>query len=137
MNDTLDQKDIEQDQAVFREPRIRKLVKITLFVDNTGPHDSFIRNISTFGIRATSPVKLQRGQSIAVTKEGYGKVRGTVRWVTDKEFGLQFDQPIDIDQFNFGSENRKGHFLSKKDNGHVWIGFDRAVSTKRPGFNRK
>tara|TARA_R110000772_G_scaffold29122_6_gene72983 strand:+ start:1858 stop:2271 length:414 start_codon:yes stop_codon:yes gene_type:complete len=137
MGKTLENKDIDADQAVFREPRIRKLVKITLIADSSGPHNSFVRNLSTFGLRATSPIMLKPGQSIEVLKEGFGKVRGTVRWVNDGEFGLQFDQPINIDQFNFGSDNIKGHFVKKIDNGHVWHGFQTAASIKRPGFHKR
>lgn len=132
----LENKDINKDQAVFREPRIRKLVKIELFTDSSGPHNSIVRNLSSLGIRATSPIELQSGQSIEIKKEGYGKVSGTVRWVKDGEFGMQFDQPIDIDLFNFGSHNDQGHFIKKIDNGHVWTGFQLGVSGKRPGFQK-
>lgn len=133
----LENKDIENDQAVFREPRVRKLVKIELCTECSGPHNSIVRNLSTFGIRATSPISLQPGQSVEIRKVGYGRVTGTVRWVKDGEFGLQFDEPIDIDLFNFGSNNDQGHFVKKIDNGHVWSGFQTEVSSKRPGFQKK
>ncbi len=124
-------------QADLREPRIRKLVKIELFADGSGPHASFVRNLSTFGIRATSPIKLHPGQSIMIKKSGYGKVSGTVRWVEGREFGMQFDQAIDIDLFNFKSDNDQGHFVKKIDNGHVWNGFQTTTSNRRPGFSTK
>ncbi|QTD56516.1 PilZ domain-containing protein [Parasphingorhabdus cellanae] len=133
----LENKRINEKEAVSREPRIRKLVKIELFADDSGPHDSIVRNLSTFGVRATSPVTLQPGQLVEIKKAGFGSVSGTVRWVSGREFGMQFDEPINIDQFNFGRDNDRGHFLKKIDNGHVWNGFQTADSHKRPGFRKK
>ncbi len=122
---------------IYREPRVRKLVKIELFADDGGSHASIVRNLSRFGLRATMPIKLELGQSIEIGKIGYGKVSGTVRWVRGGEFGMQFDQPIDIEQFDFGSQNARGHFVKKIDNGHVWHGFHTDTSNKRPGFRTK
>ncbi|WP_109357179.1 PilZ domain-containing protein [Sphingorhabdus sp. EL138] len=127
----------EQKQEAVREPRIRKLVKIELFTDNSGPHEAMVRNLSTFGIRATAPIDLFPEQSIVIKKAGFGSVSGTVRWVEGREFGMQFDQSIDVDLFNFGLGNEQGHFVKKIDNGHVWLGFQNAVSSKRPGFHKR
>ncbi len=127
----------EKAQTVFREPRIRKLVKVELFADGSGPHDSIVRNLSTYGVRATSPIKLQVGQSVEVNKRGFGRVSGTVRWFSGREFGMQFDEPINIEQFNFETQNDQGHFVKKIDNGHVWNGFQTDTCNKRPGFSRK
>jgi len=96
-----------------------------------------VRNLSTFGLRASAPIKLQIGQSIKIKKAGFGIVPGTVRWVNGDEFGMQFDQAINVDLFNFGDDNSKGHFVKKIDNGHVWRGFDLTTSSKRPGFHSR
>ncbi|HEY9090510.1 PilZ domain-containing protein [Parasphingorhabdus sp.] len=129
--------DIEDDQPVLREPRIRKLVKVELLTASSGPYDAMIRNISTFGVRATAPVKLQVGQTIKLKKPGFGSISGNVRWVDGREFGMQFDQAIDVDLFNFGDRNRSGHFIKKIDSGHVWRGFDVVKCSKRPGFRTR
>lgn len=129
--------DTGNDQPVLREPRIRKLVKIELFTDSAGPYDALIRNISTFGIRATAPVHLQVGQPVKIKKSGFGTVSGHVRWVDGQEFGMQFNRAIDVDLFNFSDENRVGHFIKEIENGHVWRGFDAEISCKRPGLRTR
>jgi hypothetical protein len=37
--------DTGNDQSILREPRIRKLVKIELFTDSSGPYDALIRTL--------------------------------------------------------------------------------------------
>ncbi|WP_422343531.1 PilZ domain-containing protein [Parasphingorhabdus sp.] len=132
----LGNKETTHKQGITREPRVRKLVKIELFAGNSGPYNSIIRNLSAFGVRATSPIDLHPGQLVEIKKTGFGKVSGTVRWVSEGEFGMQFDQSIDVDLFNFSSDNDQGHFVKKIDNGHVWRGFHTATSNKRPGFSK-
>ncbi|MEP3227439.1 MAG: PilZ domain-containing protein [Parasphingorhabdus sp.] len=136
MTKSLENIELDKGQSVFREPRIRKLVKVELFSGVSGPYEAIVRNISTFGVRATSPIALRPGQSLEIVKKGFGKVSGTVRWIGENEFGMCFDEPIDIEQFNFESQNDRGHFVKKIDNGHVWTGFQTGISTKRPGFSR-
>lgn len=137
MTKAFENKEISDGQAIFREPRIRKLVKVELFTEQSGLQNSIVRNISTFGLRATSPEGLRVGQVIEIGKPGYGRVSGTVRWVDGGEFGMRFDSPIDVDRFNFEANNDKGHFLKKIDNGHVWKGFQTDTSNKRPGFRTR
>ncbi len=137
MAESIESNDGDDLAPVYREPRVRKLVKIELFASDGATHPSIVRNLSRFGLRATLPIPLRTNQSIEIGKPGYGKVKGTVRWVGNGEFGMQFDEPVDVDQFDFGSKNTTGHFIKKPPNGHVWRGFQTDTSAKRPGLRTK
>ena len=119
---------------MFREPRLRKLVKIEILRDGRGPVDAFVRNLSSFGLCARSDEIPVSGETISIRKEGYGELRATVRWTSATEFGVQFAERINVDNFNFGQQNKDGHFVQEIDNGHVWKGFKHEVSTRRPGL---
>lgn len=124
-------------QNVFREPRLRRLVKIEIIRDEKAPVDAFVRNLSSFGLCAKSGEIPARGEIITIRKEGFGELRATVRWTSATEFGVQFSERINVDHFNFGAQNKGGHFVQKIDNGHVWTGFSHEVSTRRPGLRSR
>lgn len=117
-----------------RETRLRRLVKVDIICHNRSTIEAIVRNVSTNGLCAKSELQPVVGDLIDIRKEGFGKVKGVVRWIRDLEFGVEFEQPIDVDLFNFGSANRDGHFVQPIDNGHVWKGFAKVASSKRPGF---
>ncbi|MEO0441601.1 MAG: hypothetical protein AAF067_12100 [Pseudomonadota bacterium] len=124
-------------QNVLREPRLRRLVKIEIIRDGRAPADGFVRNLSSFGLCARSAEIPIAGETISVRKEGFGELRATVRWTSDTEFGVQFAERINVDHFNFGAQNKDGHFVQQIDNGHVWTGFQHEVSTRRPGLRSR
>ncbi len=121
-------------QGVDREHRARLLIKIQIVPDGANIIDAFVRNLSSYGLCARTACVPAPGEIISIRKEGFGEVQATVRWANAREFGAQFDERIDVDQFNFGNQNKDGHFVQKIDNGHVWTGFQHEVSTKRPGL---
>ena len=117
-----------------REHRLRLLVKIQIVSDAGKTTEGFVRNLSSFGICVRSATIPSRGQKITVRKQGFGEVQATVRWSNDTEFGAEFVERIDVEQFNFEARNKAGHFMQKNENGHVWTGFHHEVSTRRPGL---
>ena len=54
-----------------------------------------VRNISSGGLMAETPVKVVNGQIAWVNLRNIGWVEGTVAWVQDNRFGLAFREEID------------------------------------------
>ncbi|WP_325545849.1 PilZ domain-containing protein [Sphingopyxis sp.] len=54
-----------------------------------------IRNVSETGLGGQSPSGLNIGERMTVFLPGHDPMMGTVRWVVDKKFGLETDQPVD------------------------------------------
>ena len=125
----------QSDGESARETRLHRLVKVDIICQNAPTREAIVRNVSANGLCAKSDIQPTVGDILDVKKEGFGMVKGIVRWTKGKEFGVEFEHAIDVDLFNFGSANRDGHFVQPIDNGHVWKGFEQVASSKRPGFS--
>lgn len=58
-------------------------------------HRVKIRNLSAGGVMAEAPLKVARGERIAVNLRNVGWVEGTVAWVQDNRFGVAFAEEVD------------------------------------------
>lgn len=58
-------------------------------------HRVKIRNLSAGGVMAEAPLKVARGERIAVNLRNVGWVEGTVAWVQDNRFGVAFVEEVD------------------------------------------
>ncbi len=54
-----------------------------------------VRNLSSGGLMAEGPCKVQRGQLIWISLRNLGWCEGTVAWVQDSRFGIAFRDEID------------------------------------------
>lgn len=70
-------------------------MKGALACSRLGQFDITIRNVSETGIGGQAPASLQIGERMTVFLPGHDPMLGTVRWVVDKKFGIQTDQPVD------------------------------------------
>lgn len=52
-------------------------------------------DVSHAGARMSMPEPMYRGQQVWL-KVGQAQIFGTVRWVTDKDCGIVFDEPLNI-----------------------------------------
>lgn len=60
-----------------------------------GEHRIRVRNLSSGGLMAEVPLKVQRGQLAWVNLRNIGWVEGSVAWVQDNRFGIAFGEEID------------------------------------------
>lgn len=60
-----------------------------------GEHRVRVRNISSGGLMAETPVKVVNGQIAWVNLRNLGWLEGSVAWVQDNRFGLAFREEID------------------------------------------
>jgi hypothetical protein len=54
-----------------------------------------VRNLSSGGMMAESPVNFSRGDVIEADLRGIGAVQGKIAWTAGGRVGVQFDAPID------------------------------------------
>jgi PilZ domain len=60
-----------------------------------GEHRIRVRNLSSGGLMAEGPIKVQRGQLVWTNVRNIGWVEGSVAWVQDSRFGIAFRDEID------------------------------------------
>jgi PilZ domain len=60
-----------------------------------GEHRIRVRNLSSGGLMAEAPLKVQRGQVVWTNVRNTGWVEGSVAWVQDSRFGIAFRDEID------------------------------------------
>ena len=54
-----------------------------------------VRNLSSGGMMAESPVSFSRGDVVEAELRGIGSVSGKIAWTAGGRVGVQFDVPID------------------------------------------
>ncbi|WP_084192664.1 PilZ domain-containing protein [Parasphingorhabdus marina] len=125
-----------------RELRQHRLFKVEVTAEGRKKFNAIVRNISTHGLRARGEIpvgdnRVQPGQPLKIQKHGFDAVSGTVRWNSGQEFGVEFDQEIDVEQFSFGDRNTEGLLKPKDETVTVRRSLDPQIVVKRPGFSRR
>jgi len=94
------------DSAAFRETpnfrarRRRALVRVQLFNAQNVLQDVMVVNISSTGIRATARIKApDKDEVISVHLPDGTELWGIVRWVSGRDFGVEFDVSSPIADF--------------------------------------
>lgn len=54
-----------------------------------------IRNLSSGGLMAETPVRAVRGEIVEINLRSIGWITGHVAWLTEGRLGIAFDHPID------------------------------------------
>lgn len=57
-----------------------------------------IRNISAGGVRINSHASFSVGHRVTIEFSVDAQVTGTVRWIGDGDVGVEFDEPIDVEE---------------------------------------
>jgi hypothetical protein len=86
----------------MNESESRQISRDSLFVlaelrldGSDASHKVKVRNLSSGGLMADAPLKVQRGQLISIELRNIGWVEGSVAWVQDSRFGIAFREEID------------------------------------------
>ncbi len=117
--------------------RARKLIHVEIERGDSPAFSAIVTNLSKHGMGGRTDGELQPFDLITIVKKGYGRIAGEVRWVEGKNFGVYFSEPVNVDLFNFADDNKQKHFVKEAKDGHVWSGFDRVSSTRRPGVTSR
>lgn len=120
-----------------REPRQHRLFKVEVITGRGKPFNAIVRNISAHGLRAKGDNPVHPGQFVQIRKQGFEPVSGTVRWVRDRDFGLEFDQEIDVEQFSFADRNSEGLLKPKDEKATIRRSVISRNAMKRPGFSNR
>lgn len=117
-----------------RELRQRRLFKVEIVTDDGCRFDAIVRNISTFGLCMKATRKPNLGQSISIRKAGFEPVNGSVRWVDEEEFGVQLDEALSIEKFDFSDQNIEGQIIPKDETDRRRTLVDPSITHRRPGL---
>lgn len=119
-----------------REPRVHRLMKVTVFHERFGSADGVIRDISSGGIGGRCAAPLFPGDVIELDRPGLGRFEAEVRWVRNGQFGAQLTSDMRIDTqevqnlaFNNSNWDTK---VNKPLENHVFTRFRPMQSTYRP-----
>lgn len=120
----------------MREPRVHRLMKVTLFHRRFGSADGVIRDISSGGIGGRCAAVLQPGDIVEIDRPGLGRFEAEIRWVRNGQFGARLTTDLRIDtkeveclSFNNGTWDSA---VNKPLENHVFTRFKPMKSTYRP-----
>jgi len=119
-----------------REPRVHRLMKVTLFHERFGSADGVIRDISSGGLGGRCAAPLEPGDVVEIDRPGLGRFEAEVRWVRNGQFGAQLTSDLRIDtkevqslSFNNSNWDTK---VNKPLENHVFTRFKPMQNTYRP-----
>jgi len=119
-----------------REPRVHRLMKVTVFHRRFGSADGVIRDISSGGIGGRCAALLMQGDIVEIDRPGLGRFEAEVRWVRNGQFGARLTTDMRIDtkevenlSFNNGKWDSE---VNKPLENHVFTRFKPMKSTYRP-----
>lgn len=119
-----------------REPRVHRLMKVTLFHERFGSADGVIRDISSGGLGGRCAAPLYPGDVVEIDRPGLGRFEAEIRWVRSGQFGAQLTSDLRIDtqevqslSFNHANWDTR---VNKPLENHVFTRFKPMKSTYRP-----
>ncbi|WP_299327210.1 PilZ domain-containing protein [Parasphingopyxis sp.] len=116
-----------------RAKRTALLTKTALRDEAGGAGDARIRNLSEKGLGGVTNMKLAPGLTVSITLKGIGSVKGRVVWTSGKSFGMEFAEPIDLDQLHMPS----GDIVQAPPPFSVASRYQPVQDYKRPGFTHR
>lgn len=119
-----------------REPRVHRLMKVTVFHERFGSADGVIRDISSGGVGGRCAAPLVPGDVVEIDRPGLGRFEAEVRWVRNGQFGAQLTSDMRIDtqevqNLSFNNSNWDSKVNKPLEN-HVFTRFRPMQSTYRP-----
>ncbi|MEO9469641.1 PilZ domain-containing protein [Parasphingorhabdus sp.] len=117
-----------------RELRQRRLFKVEIVTDDGCEFDAIVRNISIFGLCMKATRKPRVGQLISIRKEKFKPISGMVRWVENDEFGVQLNEALSIEKFDFSDQNVEGQLIPKDETVGRRTQVGPSISYRRPGL---
>lgn len=123
----------DQGGTTERAKRTALLTKTALREDGGAAGDARVRNLSERGLGGVTNIPLSPGQTMTIMLNGIGQVHGRVAWVDDKSFGMEFDEPIDLDKLEM---SRSGP-VAEPVKFNVAQRFKPVEDYKRPGFTHR
>lgn len=119
-----------------REPRVHRLMKVTLFHERFGSADGVIRDISSGGLGGRCAAPLEPGDVVEIDRPGLGRFEAEVRWVRNGHFGVQLTSDLrintqEVQNLSFDNANWDNDVNKPLEN-HVFTRFKPMKSTYRP-----
>jgi hypothetical protein len=80
-------------------PRKAKVLRVGLLECDQGAQLCLIRDISSGGLRADLHYNLARGTKASIELNTGRRLQGTIIWYRNEQAGMEFDQPVDVEDF--------------------------------------
>ena len=116
-----------------RAKRKSLLAKTPLHNESGGSGDARVRNLSAKGLGGVTDIAVKRDQHLVIILNGIGPIRGRVAWVKGKNFGMEFDETIDLDRL----EMPNAPIMQAPDRFTVPSRYQPVTDCKRPGFTHR
>ncbi|WP_162528524.1 PilZ domain-containing protein [Novosphingobium sp. BW1] len=95
---------------VTRAPRHRTLMRAVMMLPGLDGTPVMIRNVSEQGLcLASKDVLPCCGEVIELDLAGTFGLKGEVRWVEGREFGVQLSAPLDLHRIGLANQRRNGN----------------------------
>lgn len=88
--------------SIDRQNR-KSLLSVAIIYDKDTPISVRLRNLSPEGCGGRAVETLVQGRTYEIELKGIGRVSGTIVWTADKQFGLHFDEPINLERLEMSS----------------------------------
>jgi hypothetical protein len=80
-------------------PRKAKVLRVGLLECDQGAQLCLIRDISSGGLRVDLPYNLASGTKASIELNTGRRLQGTIIWYRDEQAGMEFDEPVDVEDF--------------------------------------
>lgn len=122
-----------QGGADERAKRKSLLTKTPLLNESGGQGDARVRNLSAKGLGGVTDIAVKPGQQMVIMLNGIGPVPGRIAWVNGTSFGMEFNEPIDLDEL----EMSNAPITHAPERYTVASRFQPVTDYKRPGFTHR
>jgi len=122
---------ISQEELNARAKRTALLKKIPLIDDLGNKYSARVRNLSEKGMGGVCDILLVVGQKVSVELSGLGLIEGRVAWADESDFGIEFDNDINLKKLSKNHRN----LASAATPYTVPPRYRPVESYKRPGFS--
>lgn len=116
-----------------RAKRKSLLTKTALHNESGGQGDARVRNLSARGLGGVTDLAVKPGQQMVIMLNGIEPVHGRIAWVNGKSFGMEFNEPIDLDEL----EMSNAPITYAPERYTVASRFQPVTDYKRPGFTHR
>jgi hypothetical protein len=82
-----------------RALRQAKVLRVGLLESDQGAQLCLIRDISSDGLRVDLNYNLARGTKASIELNTGRRLQGTIIWYRNEQAGMEFDEPVDVEQF--------------------------------------
>lgn len=110
----------------------KSLLSVGRIYDKNTGIDVRLRNLSPEGCGGRASETLVEGRVYEIELKGIGRIRGTIVWAAEKQFGMHFEEPVKLDRLAMSSTSE----ILLQDKYDPLKDYKPPEIYRRPGLNR-